>query len=53
MAVMSQGNSSPGGGGIGEIRYDDGGKCLLAWLPQPKQRELESLLAKWRQVKSL
>jgi hypothetical protein len=39
------------GGGIGEIRFDESGKCLLAWLPQPKQRELESLLAKWREAK--
>lgn len=36
------------GGGSGEIRYDDDGKCLLAWLPQPKQRELEVLLAMMR-----
>ena len=36
------------GGGNGEIRYDDAGKCLLAWLPQPKQRELEVLLATMR-----
>jgi hypothetical protein len=36
------------GGGNGEIRYDEDGQCLLAWLPQPKQRELEALLAKWR-----
>jgi hypothetical protein len=36
------------GGGSGELRFDEGGKCLLAWLPQPKQRELEALLAKWR-----
>jgi hypothetical protein len=35
-------------GGSGEIRYEAEGKCLLAWLPQPKQRELEALLAKWR-----
>jgi hypothetical protein len=40
------------GGGTGEIRFDDGSKCLLAWLPQPKQRELESLLAKWRGEKA-
>ncbi len=39
-------------GGSGEIRFDEGGKCLLAWLPQPKQRELESLLAKWRGEKA-
>lgn len=32
------------GGGTGEIRFDDAGKCILAWLPQPKQRELEVLL---------
>jgi hypothetical protein len=32
------------GGGSGEIRYDDASKCILAWLPQPKQRELEVLL---------
>jgi hypothetical protein len=36
------------GGGNGEIRYEGEGKCLLAWLPQPKQRELEALLEKWR-----
>jgi len=35
-------------GGIGEIRYDADGQCLLAWLPQGKQRELEGLLGKWR-----
>ena len=35
-------------GGPGELRYDALGQCLLASLPQPKQRELELLLAKWR-----
>jgi hypothetical protein len=40
------------GGGNGEIRYDDKGKCLLAWLPQPKQRELEALLGKWRNAQA-
>lgn len=35
-------------GGAGELRYDEVGQCLLASLPQPKQRELEALLAKWR-----
>jgi hypothetical protein len=35
-------------GGNGEIRYELEGQCLLAWLPQPKQRELEALLARWR-----
>jgi DNA-directed RNA polymerase subunit RPC12/RpoP len=34
--------------GAGEVRYSAEGKCLLAWLPQLKQRELESLLTKWR-----
>jgi len=37
------------GGGTGEIRFDDAGKSLLTWLPQPKQRELEALLANWRE----
>jgi DNA-directed RNA polymerase subunit RPC12/RpoP len=32
-------------GGTCEIRYEPASKCLLAWLPQPKQRELESLLS--------
>jgi hypothetical protein len=36
------------GGGIGELRYDAPSQCLLAWLPQPKQRELEELLNKAR-----
>jgi DNA-directed RNA polymerase subunit RPC12/RpoP len=35
-------------GGNGEIRYEPESKCLFAWLPQPKQRELEALLSKWR-----
>jgi hypothetical protein len=35
-------------GGVGELRYEPGSKCLLAWLPQPKQRELEALLARLR-----
>jgi len=35
-------------GGNGEIRFDEAGKCLIAALPQPKQRELEVLLAQWR-----
>jgi DNA-directed RNA polymerase subunit RPC12/RpoP len=35
-------------GGNGELRFDELGQCLLASLPQPKQRELEALLAKWR-----
>jgi hypothetical protein len=35
-------------GGNGEIRFDEPGQCLLASLPQPKHRELEGLLAKWR-----
>ena len=39
-------------GGIGEIRFDEPSKCLLAWLPQPKQRELEALLTKWRGEKA-
>jgi len=34
-------------GGSGEIRFDLEGKCVLAALPQPKQRELEGLVAKW------
>jgi hypothetical protein len=36
------------GGGNGEIRYEADSKCLLAWLPQVKQLELEALLTKWR-----
>ncbi len=36
------------GGGGGEIRYESESGCLLAWLPQPRQRELEALLTKWR-----
>jgi hypothetical protein len=36
------------GGGNGELRFDAESKNLLAALPQPKQRELEELLAKWR-----
>jgi DNA-directed RNA polymerase subunit RPC12/RpoP len=36
------------GGGNGELRFDPEGKCLLASLPQPKQRELEALLGRWR-----
>jgi hypothetical protein len=36
------------GGGHGELRFDVESKCLLAALPQPKQRELEELLAKLR-----
>jgi DNA-directed RNA polymerase subunit RPC12/RpoP len=38
-------------GGSSEIRYEEDGKCLLAWLSQPKQRELEALLAKWQSEK--
>jgi hypothetical protein len=34
-------------GGAGELRFDPASRCLLAWLPQPKQRELESLLVSW------
>jgi hypothetical protein len=34
------------GGGSGEVRYDLEGKCVLATLPQLKQRELEGLLGK-------
>ncbi len=37
-----------GGGGSGQLRFDEAGKCLIASLPQPKQRELEGLLGKWR-----
>jgi hypothetical protein len=40
--------SSDGGG---EIRYEPDSRCLLAWLPQPKQRELEALIGKWRSEK--
>lgn len=36
------------GGGTGELRFDAPSACLLAALPQPRQRELETLLAKWR-----
>jgi hypothetical protein len=36
------------GGGSGEVRYESECGCLLAWLPQPRQREVETLLAKWR-----
>jgi hypothetical protein len=35
-------------GGPGHLHYDPAGQCLLASLPQPRQRELESLLAKIR-----
>jgi hypothetical protein len=35
-------------GGGGEIRYDADSQCLLAWLPQGEQRELEGILGKWR-----
>lgn len=35
------------GGGNGELRFDVEGKCLIACLPQPKQRELAALLANW------
>jgi hypothetical protein len=35
-------------GGSGEIRFDDSTKCLLVWLPQPKQWQLEALLTQWR-----
>lgn len=41
-------NTFVAGGGTGEIRYDPTGKCLFAWLPQPRQRELEVLLATMR-----
>ena len=34
-------------GGSGEIRYDADSQCLLAWLPQGVQRELEGLITKW------
>ncbi len=37
------------GGGNGELRYDPTGQCLLAWLPQPRQRELEAILVKLRE----
>jgi hypothetical protein len=50
-AALGESNFSAAGGS-GEIRFDEPGKCLLAWLPQPKQRELESLLAKWRGEKA-
>jgi hypothetical protein len=40
------------GGGSGELRLDVASKCLIAALPQPKQRELEALLAKWREEKA-
>jgi hypothetical protein len=30
------------------LRIDAPGQCLLASLPQPKQQQLESLLARWR-----
>jgi hypothetical protein len=43
--VMAGGEATSAGGVIG---YDDGGKCLLVWLSQPKQREMEALLTKWR-----
>lgn len=35
-------------GGMGVVRYDPVGRCLLAWLPQPKQRQLEEELQRWR-----
>jgi hypothetical protein len=33
-------------GGRGELRFDLAGKCLLATLPQPQQKQLAALLAK-------
>jgi hypothetical protein len=36
------------GGGSGDVRIDAATGCLLAWLPQPSQRELEALLEKLR-----
>jgi hypothetical protein len=45
--ALGEGNFREAGGG-GEIRYDAGSQCLLAWLPQGEQRELEGLLEKWR-----
>jgi len=36
------------GGGSGELRLDPTSKCLIAVLPQLKQRELEALLARCR-----
>jgi hypothetical protein len=38
-------------GGSGEIRFDDNTKCLLAWLPQLRQWQLEALLTEWREKK--
>jgi hypothetical protein len=40
------------GGGSGELRLDPVSKCLIAALPQLKQRDLEALLAKWREEKA-
>jgi len=37
------------GGGSGEVRLDPPSKCLIAALPQLKQRELEALLVRWRE----
>lgn len=39
------------GGGGGDIRFDDDTKCLLVWLPQLKQWQLEALLTQWREKK--
>ena len=33
-------------GGPGEVLFDGDGQCILAALPQPKQQQLEALLAK-------
>lgn len=38
-------------GGTCELRCDVASGCLVARLPQPKQQELEGLLAKWRGAK--
>jgi hypothetical protein len=37
-----------GGGGLGELRCDPAGACLIASLPQSKQQQLEALLAERR-----
>lgn len=34
----------------GVVRYDQLGRCLLAWLPQPKQRQLEETLQHWQKT---
>jgi hypothetical protein len=39
------------GGGLGEVRCDAAGQCLIVSLPQPEQQQLEEVLALWRSKK--